>query len=188
MRDLKHIALISLSLTAATVWAGKEQSGIDQASHEKAYIFSSQSMKTTALVAAIDHETRIVTLRGPQGDSFTLTVSEDARNLDQVKVGDIVNAEFIHSLSIEVITNPGLQAGEGEITVVGRSAKGEMPGMIVTESYIETATVEEINLESNTFKLKGPDGLDRRLRPPLFHLGSLIQFCRTLIISYTYSK
>ena len=40
----------------------------------------------------------------------------------------------------------------------GKVEKGEMPGMVAVDSQIVTATVEEINLEANTFKLKGPDG------------------------------
>ena len=35
---------------------------------------------------------------------------------------------------------------------------GEMPGAVVMDAVVITATVEEINLEANTFKLKGPEG------------------------------
>ena len=33
-----------------------------------------------------------------------------------------------------------------------------MPGVAAMDATVITATVEEINLEKNTFKLKGPDG------------------------------
>jgi len=33
-----------------------------------------------------------------------------------------------------------------------------MPGAAVMDAVVITATVEEINLEANTFKLKGPEG------------------------------
>ena len=39
-----------------------------------------------------------------------------------------------------------------------RSAEGEMPGIAAFDAQQVIATVEEINLEANTFKLKGPDG------------------------------
>jgi len=39
-----------------------------------------------------------------------------------------------------------------------RTAEGEMPGLTAFNAQSVTATVEEINLEANTFKLKGPDG------------------------------
>lgn len=46
----------------------------------------------------------------------------------------------------------------GELTAAGRSEKGEMPAAAVINAQVVTATVEEINLENNTFKLKGPAG------------------------------
>ena len=84
MRNLKIIGIIGLSLTLATAWAGEGQSR-GQASQEKPYIFASQSMQSTAVVEARNHETRVVTLRGPQGNTVTFTVDEKARNLDQVR-------------------------------------------------------------------------------------------------------
>ncbi len=41
---------------------------------------------------------------------------------------------------------------------VARTEKGQMPGMAAMEQTVITATVEDINIEANTFKLKGPDG------------------------------
>ena len=115
-------------------------------------------MKISAQVEAIDHKSRVVTLRRPQGDTVTFTASDDARNLDQVSVGDIVNAEYVETLSIEVVANEGLEPDAGELSAVARTEKGEMPGLIAVGSRVVTATVEEINLETNTYKLKGPDG------------------------------
>lgn len=159
MRKLKIIPFIGLLLTMATAWAGEDRSSGEQASQVKPYIFASQSMQITAVVEAINHETRVVTLRGPQGNTVTFTVDEKARNLDQVDVGDIVHTEYVQSISIEVMANTGVEAGEGAFTVVERAAEGDTPGVIATDTRIVTATVEAIDLESNTFKLKGPDGI-----------------------------
>jgi ribosomal protein L14 len=51
-----------------------------------------------------------------------------------------------------------MEAGAAEVAAVARTEKGEMPGLAAMGSTVVTATVEEINLELNTFKLKGPDG------------------------------
>ena len=61
-------------------------------------------------------------------------------------------------VSIEVVANEGFEPGSGEMTAMARTEKGEMPGGAAIDTRIVTATVEEINLEKNTFKLKGPDG------------------------------
>ena len=59
---------------------------------------------------------------------------------------------------IEVVAGDGAKPGAGEFTAMARSDEGEMPGLAAVNSTVVTATVEEINLEANTFKLKGPNG------------------------------
>jgi len=132
MRPIKFTIFVAFSLIGAifsTMAGAADEPGMD----EKPSFFASQSVKVTAVVEAIDHETRVVTLRRPQGDTVTFTASDEARNLDQVFVGDIVNAEYEEILSIRA-------------------------GLTAFNAQSVTATVEEINLEANTFKLKGPDG------------------------------
>ena len=119
---------------------------------------TSQTVVLTAVVETINHETREVTLRGPEGNTVSFVASEDARNLGQVEVGDIVMAEYVQSMSIEVFANEGYEPGAGELTVAGRSEEGAMPALTAIDALVVTATVEEINLEANTFKLKGPAG------------------------------
>jgi hypothetical protein len=125
---------------------------------EKPSLHTTQTVIVTAAVEAINHETREVTLRGPEGNTSSFVASEEARNLDQVSVGDIVMAEYVQSLSIEVFANDGSVPGAGSLAVAGRAEKGEMPAVAVIDSQVVTATVEEINIEANTFKLKGPSG------------------------------
>jgi Cu/Ag efflux protein CusF len=149
----KYAGILALFLSFTIAQAGEEP-----ADQVKISLFTSQSAQITAVVEAIDHETRVVTLRGPEGNAVIFTASEEARNLAQVKVGDIVSAEVIQSMRIEVFANDGMEPGRGEISALGRTAEGEMPGAVAIDTQIITATVEEINIEANTFKLKGPDG------------------------------
>ena len=150
----KTLALLAVILLFSTpVWSGETAPVTDKPS-----LYSSQTVIVTAAVEAINHETREVTLRGPEGETSSFVASEDARNLDQVSVGDIVMAEYEQSLSIEVFANDGSVPGAGQLAAAGRSEKGEMPAMAAIDSTVITATVEEINLEANTFKLKGPSG------------------------------
>jgi len=154
MSILKYIGATALTLAMASAQADGESAAIE----EKPFIYASQTMMITAEVEAIDHETRVVTLRGPQGNSVTFTATEEARNLGQVGVGDLVDVEYLQSMSIEVAANPGLAPGAGELVAAGRTPEGDMPGMAVMDTRVITATVEEINIEANTFKLKGPQG------------------------------
>jgi hypothetical protein len=153
MKHLKYPAFVALLLTFSALWAADEDAMMDKPS------FSASHTKIiSALVEAIDHETRVVTVRKGDGEEVTFTASEEARNLDQVAVGDVLIAEYVETISIEVMANDGMEAAAAGISAVARTEKGEMPGMAAMEATVITATVEEINLENNTFKLKGPAG------------------------------
>ena len=153
MKNIKYISIVALLLTTTTVLAANEDAMMDKPSFA-----ASQTMTISAVVEAIDHETRVVTVRKPDGEALTFTASEEARNLDQVKVGDVLTAEYTESVSIEVMANDGMEADMAEASAMARTKKGEMPGFAAMDATVITATVEEINLEMNTFKLKGPDG------------------------------
>ena len=145
--------LVTLLLISSPAWAGEKAAATDKLS-----MSATQTATISAAVEAINHETREVTLRGPEGNTVSFVASEEARNLDQVSVGDIVVAEYMESISVDVFANDGMEPGTGELVVTGRSEKGEMPGGAVMDTVVVTATVEDINIEANTFKLKGPDG------------------------------
>jgi hypothetical protein len=147
------ILFVVLLLTSPTCWSEEAAAASDKPS-----ISTSQTVVVTAVVEAINHETRDVTLRGPEGKSVSFVASEEARNLDQVQVGDTVIAEYKQDLSIKVLAGDGTEAGVGGLSAMTRTPEGEMPGLAAVNSTVVTASVEEINLEANTFKLKGPNG------------------------------
>lgn len=150
----KTLSLITaLSLFTTPCWSDESTPATDKPS-----MFSSQTVIITAVVEAINHETREVTLRGPEGNAVSFVASEEARNLGQVEVGDIVLAEYVQSMSIEVFAGDGSEPGAGALSVAARTDEGEMPGVAMLESVVMTATVVDINIEDNTFKLKGPEG------------------------------
>jgi hypothetical protein len=126
---------------------------------DTAMLISSTVVVTTAVVEAIDYETRVVTLRPEGQEPVTITAAEQAHNLDQVEVGDTITAEYLQTLTVDIVpAEEGLELGTADVVVAGRSEKGETPAASVTESHVVVTRVEDINLENNTFKLKGPDG------------------------------
>jgi hypothetical protein len=153
MKHIKTISIVALLFVAGAIWAGDEEVMMDRPSFS-----ARQSMTVSAVVEAIDHESRIVTLRKPDGEAITFTASDEVRNLDQVDIGDILIAEYVETVSIKVMANDGMEADAAAVSAMARTDEGEMPGFAAMDAMVATATVEEINLESNTFKLKGPEG------------------------------
>jgi hypothetical protein len=154
MRKTKYLFVMAQLLIATAVLAGTEEAKMDKPSFA-----ASQSMTVSAVVEAIDHETRVVTVRKPDGEAITFTASEEARNLDQVSVGDVLIAQYTETVSINVVAGDGLEPEAAGAAALARTEKGEMPGVAAMEATVVISTVEEINVEANTFKLKGPDGV-----------------------------
>ena len=111
----------------------------------------------TATVVAIDLQKRIVTLKGEDGEVRDIKVGEEAVNLPQVKVGDLVTVKFYESIAVEVI-KPGTVAGAGEKTAIVRAKPGEMPGGMAARQVSVTATITAIDKQKSTITLKGPEG------------------------------
>lgn len=149
-----HAYLITaVLLLAATGALATEEVVMDRPSFA-----ASQSTVVTAVVEDINHETREVTLRNADGEEVTFTAGEEVRNLGQVEVGDVLVAEYVESVSIKVLADDGMGADSADMLAMARAEEGQKPGFAATDSSVVIATVEEINLETNTFKLKGPDG------------------------------
>jgi Cu/Ag efflux protein CusF len=153
MTNTKFLSIVMLLLAATASWAADEDAKVAKPSFS-----ASQSMTVTAVIEAIDHESRVVTVRKPDGEKLTFTASDEAQNLDQVDVGDTLIAHYKETVSVVVMENDGMEADTAEASAMSRAEKGGMPGFAAMEATVITATVEEIDLERNTFKLKGPDG------------------------------
>ena len=132
-----------------------EKSTADSAS---AFIASTAVHTLTAKVVSIDAETREVVLMGEDGVELELVASEKTRNLDQVNPGDTVNAKVVERVSIELVKGDKLQAMELNIDSNAQAEEGEMPARAAIETTVNVYTVEAIDLEANTFKLRNVEG------------------------------
>lgn len=143
----------------AEVYVEISEEEVSTDSPEKPAISASAAVVITSKIEAINHETRVITVNDQEGRPVTFTASEEARNLDQVAVGDTVTVEVMKNLTIQVLSAENAEAGAAEVMVAARSEEGEMPAAAVMDSKIEVFTVEEINIEANTFKLKDANGM-----------------------------
>jgi ribosomal protein S17 len=155
MKLIKKLFITALAagwILPAFVVAGETAEVADKPS-----LSASQTVKIVTVVEAVDYETRMVTLKGPEGNLKTVK-AENTPNLEEVQVGDQVNIEYVQQLSIEVMENDGSQPGQGVMKATGVNSPDEAPGGMEVVSTVTTATVAEINIEANTFKLNMPGG------------------------------
>lgn len=154
MRLKTSLPLLAL-LAATTVSASNHEAATER---ELPSFSASETVTVTASVVAIDHETRDVTLRDPDGNEFSFVANEEVRNLDQVEAGDIVTAEVFSEVDITVLPGDGKGPAAAEELVAARAEKGAMPGGVIADRRQIIATVEAIDLEAETYTLKGPKG------------------------------
>ncbi|OPY90267.1 MAG: hypothetical protein A4E72_00747 [Syntrophus sp. PtaU1.Bin208] len=144
------LALMTMMMTGCAYFKNTDDS------EERSGIVRGKVAVLTATVVAIDLKKRVVTLKDADGDLRDFKVGREAKNLPQVKVGDIVTIKFLESVAVEVI-KPGTATGTGAATTIVRAKPGEMPGGMITRQISLTATVKAIDKNGGTISLIGPN-------------------------------
>jgi len=116
-----------------------------------------RAVVVTAEVVAIDRVDRVVTLLGSKGNVVEVEVGHEARNFDQVQLGDRVKVEYYESVAL-FIGKKGQKPKATAGLVAARSAKGDMPAGVVVEVIDVSATVQAIDRMKRKVSLKRPDG------------------------------
>jgi hypothetical protein len=121
-------------------------------------VVSEAAVTTRATVEKIDHETRQVTIRRPDGSRTSFRVDDRVKNLDQVQRGDVIVAEVYESLAYRL-----LEPGEGETGVAvagaaGTAEQGQKPAVAGVAVTTVTAKVTAVDKKASTVTLQGPDG------------------------------
>jgi hypothetical protein len=154
-----------------------------------------ESIETVAArVVKVDQKSRVVTLRNSLGEEFDVHVSDEVRNLPQVKKGDDVVISYYESVAI-TLKKPGeATPGVSVVDTAGRAKPGERPGAAAGSQTTVTATVVGLNKKKGTVTLKGPKGKvvtvtarePRRLDP--VKVGDLIEVTYTEAIAISVEK
>jgi len=121
---------------------------------------SSNATVTTlsAKVAAIDHTTRHVTLETAKGDKIKFKAGKQVKNLEQVKVGDLVKVQYYQSIAWELLPPGSTAEPKVEASMEKASAgKGEKPDVDKVDTLNVVGTIESIDQATGVVVLKGPD-------------------------------
>lgn len=155
MKKLQAVFLtIAMTFVFTSLAAAKGTSGASKA--DKPGMIAVDVLKWTGTVKAIDMEKRTVLLEEASGKTLSLN-AKNARNLDQVKVGDKVNVAFMEELAVYV-RKADAPPEKGAFQTVALAPKGGMPGGVIADTVEIQANVEGINYWKRTVTLKGPEG------------------------------
>jgi len=143
-----------------------------------------QMMTLTGTVEAVDIPNRVVTIRGSGGRVIDLKVGDQAKNLDQVKVGDKVVARYYESIAYR-LKKPGESEGVTATQDTAGAGAGEIPAAAMANQVTVTATVMNISPNKDYVTLKGPEGktVDVKVMDPKNIKG--LKKGDQVVISYT---
>lgn len=153
------LSLALAFLTVASAAFAQSPSGAQAPSDSKAVtrtLVAGDHDRIQASVTAIDYASRTVTLKGDNG-SVTLQVGPQAKNFNQVKVGDKVTADFYSAAAVYVrrVDEP---PSANETTAVEYAAPGAQPGGVIVNTKEITARVDTIDPKTRKVTLRGPAG------------------------------
>jgi Cu/Ag efflux protein CusF len=117
-----------------------------------------QTITATAAVQKIDQKTRMVTLKGPDGKTKTIHVSDQVQNLAQVKKGDLVTIAYYESIAYELKKKGTAEPSVNAAADAARAPVGSMPGAVGGAAVSVTAKITKIDKKTDTVTLKGPKG------------------------------
>lgn len=140
----------------------------------------------TATVDAIDHKTREVTLKDPSGNQFTFTAGPEIKRLEEVQVGDTVNAKY-HMSFVAELREPTADEKQKPLIIRDttiRATEGDPAGGNVQRIRAVT-TVETVDRTTQTLTVKGPLGrlVTARVENPA--MLEKLKIGQTIVITYT---
>ena len=150
-------------------------------------VATQQRTVITTTITAIDLSARLVTLSGPGGETVTVHVSDEVKNLGQLKVGDRVAATYYVSLLIA-----GRKASPGDHSVRAMSTSqvedergqgGGAAGMQRTITVV--AKVMALDKPNGLITLRGPRGNIRTFKVQTPSLLTHMTIGDNVVFTYT---
>ena len=163
MRKLTIIAAAVLSIVACSALA---QTGAAMKS-EPGKVSVAEATRVTTTIEAIDKAKRLITLKGPEGNSLVIQAGPDVKKFDQLKVGDLVAVEYVEALTLELKKGGGQVRERTERENMVTSKPGEKPGAAAGRQVTVIADVISVDAAKQTVRLKGPKRtVDLKVRDP----------------------
>ncbi|MEG1039887.1 hypothetical protein [Pseudomonas sp. NUPR-001] len=150
LRTLTHAVALATLMTAASFSVQADDVLIDAVASEKI---------VDTKVLAVDVDKRLVTVAGPNDSQVPIQLSENAKDLHNLKVGDLVNIKVNRSVATVLDTKVGGEPGVSKEAGVIRATKDNPnPGGEAFRQVKVTSKITKIDLKEHEVTLLPPDG------------------------------
>jgi hypothetical protein len=120
-------------------------------------IVLSQSVSAKVTIVKVNKKTRELTLRDEQGNEAVVVASDEVRNFDQIKKGDVIEVEY-HRAAASNLQKVGDTNTAGQTLDIERAPAGAKPGMAAMHTSTIVATVLEVDAMNRLLTVQGPKG------------------------------
>ena len=111
----------------------------------------------TFTIDAIDHTSRIVTLRDKEGNIDEIFCGPDVKRFDALKVGDKVTFRYYESVVYQV-RKPGTAGTPAGAGAAVTRTPGDRPGGTVSQQMTATVTIDAIDMKIPSVAVSAADG------------------------------
>jgi LPXTG-motif cell wall-anchored protein len=154
--------LSCLMFLSVTLMAGAPIADAQTQSVQKPGRVVTSTVRSAAIVEAVDKETRELKVIDASGNRFTIAVDDLVANFDQIEPRDRIVVEYLESIAIVVV--PAGTPAMGEGMAVELAPLGGKPGITGVETFVVSATVESLNLSDRIATLRYEDGTTRTIK------------------------
>ena len=150
------------------------------------------TVRSTAIVEAVDKETRQLKVIDASGRRFTMVVDDVVANFDQIEPRDRIVVEYLESIAVVAV--PAGTPAMGEGMAVELAPLGGKPGITGVETFMVSATVESLNLSDRIATLRYEDGSTRTIKVAddvpldLVDIGDEVRFRITQAVAVSVRK
>lgn len=137
-------------------------SSVNQSTQGEPLLTKAAVVSAQATIVGVNPETREVTLEIPNkpGDNFVdVTVSDDVKNLSQIRFGDRVTVEYIEAVFVDLFRPGEAEPGVDVTVAAARADPGARPAAAKGIERSVTAVIEEIDKENELVAFRIPDGI-----------------------------
>ena len=118
--------------------------------------YESKPVTETATIEAIDKANRLVTLKGPKGNSVQVKAPDQMEGFNTLRVGDQVSATYFEAMAVSV-RKPGDPVPSPDPMTTLKRKQGT-PGSETRRQQTFTVTIDAIDPKAPSVRVKGPEG------------------------------
>jgi hypothetical protein len=183
MKPIFFLAAAALAFTGSNALAQSTASDDSKVNVTPGKVQYYSKLRREAVVTNIDRATRKVSLRTQAGEVVELTAGPDIKNLDKVRVGDRVVANYEENVDVSLLKGGKETVGRREESSNLEGAGGN-PGATTTKKVTLTGNVTSVDQKTGVVHLQGAtQSVDLTIRDPsqlaLIKVGDQVQAVTT---------